>query len=728
MHPVIRMRLPWLSATLIALCGTSLPTHASDVVTVKVHNLASSAQNNTPFTFGHVFRPGDVPAGTDVVARRVSDGASIPLQVDKKASHNDGSLRHAVLTARVPLLNATEILSVGLAASARSTSRPAVQLTELLASSFSARVALQLGDKAYTADARNFLQNAGVAQQWLSGPLVSEWLVGGAVVDASGNPHPHLAAYFHVRAYAGLERVRVDVIIENGWTFKPSPTMFSYGATIRIGGRTLYTGAIRHNHHARWRKTFWWGSEPEIYVEHDKDYLQATGAVPRYPDLRPSEDYLNSMRQGSTPMAHGDLTQRFPLAGAQHQIGPLPRWTTAYVLSTDRRAFNNMLANDDHAGSYSVHYRDEAMERPVSIGDYPNLTTNFEDPAINGGIPVARGDNPNVADAAHQPSIGFVSYLVTGDYFYLEEMQFWSSWNHLNANPLPPYGYRKGAQGIFGVETRGQAWSLRNLAQAAYATPDDHPYKQLLVASVHQNIDHNESLYSSNPAANRLGALKSYSGYDLFAPWMDDFYTWTMGYLVDLGFDARELRGWKARFPVGRMGIRDYCYIKASTYRLIVGPDNNHWWPDFATLYQQNFGRLNDCPERAAMDGYPEEPDGYPANLRPALAVAVDAHVPGATEAWERLVTSSVQPDFSDYANWAVVPRGRRVGPLDGGSGGNNPGEGVNGGGGVRNESSGSGAFDLPSLIYLALAAVFVAVRRNRRCTYAGRIPGRASW
>lgn len=686
--------LRFVAVVLCATGASSMRAQASDIVTVKIHNLASSAQTEVPITFGQVFKPGDVPTGAEIVARRVSDGASIPLQVDKKATHHDGSLRHAVLTARLPRLGAWETLGLALAPSAHETSDPSVRLTDLLASSFSTRVALRLNGKTYTADARGSLRRASAGDQWLSGPLVSEWIVGGPLKDGSGNLHPHLAAYFHVRAYAGLDQVLVDTVIENGWTFVKNSADFTYDATIAVGGREVYTADhLKHHHHARWHKSFWWGNTPSVYVNHDSDYLQATGAVPEYLNLTPSETYLERMRQESVPMAHGDLTQYFPTTGAQDQIGPLPRWTALYIVTGDRRAFNSMLANDDSAGSYGVHYRDENTGRPISIADHPHVSISHGD--YSPLVSVPSGENPNVPDDAHQPSIAFLSYLLTGNYYYLEEMQFWTSWNQFEYHSE----YRQHDKGILGVQVRGQAWTFRNLGQAAYATPDNHPYKAHLVASVGHNLSYNETLYSSNPSANQLGALRSYDGHIEFSPWMDDFYTWSMGYLVDLGFDAVEMRNWKARFPVGRMGVTDYCYIHASAYRLKVGPDSDTWWPDFATLYRQNFGDTGDCPLGAEMEGYSDSPAGFPSNLRPALAAAVDARVPGAKAAWERLAATAVQPDYSDYPNWAVVPREMSVGLVDDGSGNASDGDG-------GNRTGGSGATDALSLLWLVVAAI----------------------
>ena len=57
----------------------------------------NSLHADAPVTFGHVFAQGDVPSGTSVEARSGA-GALLPTQVDAKAFHADGSLRHAVIT------------------------------------------------------------------------------------------------------------------------------------------------------------------------------------------------------------------------------------------------------------------------------------------------------------------------------------------------------------------------------------------------------------------------------------------------------------------------------------------------------------------------------------------------------------------------------------------------------------------------------------------------------
>jgi hypothetical protein len=634
------------------------PPVGSAITSITVVNQSTAALTQVPVTFGEVFRDGDIPPGASLSAS-LADGTRLPLQVDAKTTHADGSLRNAVLSTRVPSLASGSTIQVKLNSAATPLAGSAVQLSELLATSFDAEVDLTLAGTKYSATARSLLQSGANLKQWLSGPLASEWIVGGPVKSSAGTPHPHLTAYFHVRAYrapgGGVDRVRVDTVVENGWTEVTGPATFNYTAQILVGGQSVYSQTVSHYDHSRWHKQFWWPGAPAIAVEHDTAYLQSTLAVPGYANVKPTDAYLSGLMQSATPMGHGDLTQYFPDTGAQNQIGPLPLWAANYITSgADPRAYRNLLANDDSAGSYSVHYRDETTGYPVSIGDHPTLSLQTD-----GDLPTVSGSNPNTADNAHQPSIGFLSYLLTGDYYYMEEMQFWSSWDELWMNS----DYRQQAKGIFGSQVRAQAWSLRNLAQSAYATPDSHPLKAQLVASVGYNIANYEANYSANSGANKLGAVASYDGYQAFAPWMDDFLTWTLAYVVDLGFDARPIRDWKFMFPIGRMGTTDYCYKEASAYHLQTGTSDTSWYPDFKTLYSANFGANTSCPDGATMDGYPDSPTGYPSNLRPALVAAVEANAPGASTAWSRFLNSAVQPNFTNMPVWALVPRTATAAP-----------------------------------------------------------------
>jgi hypothetical protein len=63
---------------------------------------SSEEQYNVPVTFGQPFVVGDVPPAASIVT--VSGTSIIPSQMDVKARHADGSVRHAIITLMVPHL------------------------------------------------------------------------------------------------------------------------------------------------------------------------------------------------------------------------------------------------------------------------------------------------------------------------------------------------------------------------------------------------------------------------------------------------------------------------------------------------------------------------------------------------------------------------------------------------------------------------------------------------
>ncbi|MEO6801037.1 MAG: hypothetical protein ABI178_13960, partial [Rhodanobacter sp.] len=224
--------------TAYAACALLLgaaQAHAATAVTDSVVSQTTQTQSNIPVTFGQVFKDGDIPRNATVTA--TLGGRPVTLQVDAKATHADGSLRHAVLTVMVPsLAGNTKIPLVLSAAPAFGGASPFVTPSQLLATSYDTWVSLNIGGKTYKANARALLQAADTTKacaswgsqcnQWLSGPLASEWVVNGPVTAADGKIEPNLRVQFAVRAYAGptpgsVGYVHTDVIVENSSAYAP---------------------------------------------------------------------------------------------------------------------------------------------------------------------------------------------------------------------------------------------------------------------------------------------------------------------------------------------------------------------------------------------------------------------------------------------------------------------------------------------------------------------------
>ena len=672
------------------------PVSGQTITTIEVSSTVTdgSSQSNVPITFGQVFKEGDVPSGK-TIAGRLSDGTPIRLQADHKAAHNDGSLRHAVITAILPTLTSTnpQTVELVLADSAESGAGPTV--SDLLKTNFDTSVTLTLGGETYSTSAKALLQNAAVSL-WLDGPLVKEWHVATPLKKADGTAHPHLTARFYVRAFTGLTAARVSVIVENNWTFTPSPQNFSYDLSVRVGGKEVESVTpVTHYHHARWYREYWWNTAPSVSLRHSTSYLIATKSIPNYDQsltvpsaaLTATENESNKSVSEQGYMHIGLALAYMPTTGGRSDIGPIPQWTAQYLLSMDPRAKRAMLSTAQGSGSWPIHFRDESTGYPIRLDQDtdrdPNpavtnkhitLHSNFDS---RGPLPVPRCANndsslcatPYAPDTAHQPALTYVPYLVTGDYFYLEELQFWAAWNPLGTG-AEYHGYEKGL--LSWDQVRAQAWSLRTLGETAFITPDEHPLKNYFVQQLEFNyIDYRDNNLT-NPNANKLGWLRSGNNMEAVAPWMDDFFTWVTGHLVELGFSSyKPLLNWKALFPVGRMTAPGYCWIHGSVYQMKTGNNaTGEVFENFAKIYTETVDpTIASLPCAGAemaqklglrvgeMVGYSASATGFPSNMQPALAAAVDSRISKAAEAWTTFQARSVKPDYASDPQWAILPR-----------------------------------------------------------------------
>jgi hypothetical protein len=708
---------------------------AATLVTDTVISQARGTQNHVATTFGQVFKEGDVPRGSDLVA--TFDGRPVPLQVDAKATHADGSLRHAVLSVALPSLAGKASVPLSLStqpAPPTSALAAPVSLAQVLATDYNAAVAFDMGGKTYAADARAVLQQASKTtckpwnrqcDLWLSGPLVSEWVVNAPVTAADGTENPNLRVFFAVRAYAGatpgtVGNIRTDIIVENSAAFAPQ-SQPQYTATLTSGTASYTSPALTQYAYTRWHKQLWWNNaQPRVYLQQDTQYIQASKAVSRYMPLTPDESFLAGLRQDCAPLDHCDQSQAMGTTGAQASIGPLPRWTSVYIIHPDVRAYRWMLANTDALGAYSFHYRDEQTGQPVSIQKRPYVTVvdwSWASQAAKGTSTTAaayRTDllqncvnnavvstcktgyygtgNPNLWDDAHQPSAAFVPYMVTGDYYYMSELAFSASYNELMSNEA----YRGFSRGLIDVahgQVRAKAWVLREMADAAWLLPQTHPLKSEFIADVENSLADWNAKYTDNPNANALGLMDNGAIYSInggqknaMAPWQHNFLTWSAGHATELGFTgAAAFRDWLAKFEIGLMtdwlhdAGRGFCWLQASAYNIQVKDAAGQWLPLYSAVYAATYppllGLSCNSPAMVAgaaklarrpwktsqMAGYPESPTGFPANLQIGLAVAADTTLPNAHAAWRLFESRSAKPPvrngYNNYPNFAVIPR-----------------------------------------------------------------------
>ncbi|HET7314994.1 hypothetical protein [Salinisphaera sp.] len=707
--------LRWLSllvlvAVFAAWAGSAFAAGDHPVVGLRLAHLDADCGGSAPVTFGQPFRDGDVPAGARIVVR---DGEHVlPTQTDVKARNPDGSVRHAVITVAAPCgIDSEDNLVI--AASSSGASSPALDLNDVLESGFDSRATFNIDGERWHLSARDLLARIAHAggcgqvselycRHWLDGPLAGEWVVGAPPVDASGKPHPDLMVFFAVRAYgpAPVDTVRVDTVVENDWAYAPDPHNLKYSAIVSVPGQPPYrVQSLTHYRQARWHHVSWWGqyaSQPWFAALNGR-YLQATPAVPSYQDIELSGEMLSQVRQACAPMDHCDVTPRMEATGAQPQIGPLPQWSSAYIVNPhDYRAYRWMLANSDALGAYSVHYRSKNTYQALSVARHPCATLIWPAetshckvaPHADDRLPHCEHDChlPLQAEPAHHGAPAYVAYLVTGDWYYEQELNFWADWVVFYQNQAYR-GYRKGL--VHDEQVRGQAWSLRTLGDAAWLLPDEAPLKTFFNQAVAHNIAWYNARYADNPQANPLGFLTN--GYAVIYPasgshsdtgvstWQLSFFTWAAGNLADMGFDgADRMRDYFSRFQLGLLTSPGFCPELASAYYLRVRETpNSPYFTTFSQVYDTTFPHLANIgcsPERlkralphktryddydypaGTMVGYPDSDTGFVANFQIGLASAVDTAGREGRHAWSWFMARPVRPDYRHAPQFGVVP------------------------------------------------------------------------
>jgi hypothetical protein len=655
-----------------------------EITNFKLENTSTTPLTNTPFSFGQVFVAGHLPAAGANVSLALADNTPLSCQIDVKATHGDGSVRHAIISGIIPQLAASATQTVTIRRAAPAPGLPAVSLPPSLPSA-----TLVIAGATYTATC------AGVAPDtWLAGPCASDYVFNVPFTGAGG-PHATLMAQFSVRRFS-TGQVRVDAVLEHCKAYL-STADITYDVTIVANGATVYskTGLV-HTPAARWKRTFWYGTAPALHIRHNTPYLIASRQIPNYDQsITIPESVLAGYATdlASTrfdPMGFGRFAAYMPTTGGRADIGLMPDSYVATVLSMDKRAKAMMLASADIGGSWPVCRRDDSSGPgrglPLSVVNFPysSVVGNPGDcinPATgkNEKLPILSSASQGVPDSSHQPAIYYLPYLLTGDFFYLEGLHFYGTFNHYQDNPY----YRDFAKAhVRADQVRGQGWSMRTLAECAAITPEGHPLKSHFQTWYTNNISWFVARYPDGND-NTLGIITN--GYALgytvngqantgMAPWMDDFFTQAIGHGIELlgNSEARRLLLWKAKFQLGRLLDPAVCIQDCSTYALGVRTTSTA--PFFATLAecfawtvpaaQQQYPC--NSPQRLALTpgllpgdigGYPGSTEGYAADYQPALAVAVDSGYPGGATAWAKFMARPTKPDYGYEPQFAIVPR-----------------------------------------------------------------------
>jgi hypothetical protein len=608
-------------------------------------------------TFGQVLPEGAAQDSLQV--------GSLPTQTDIKTLWPDGSIKFAVVTADIP---ATGMYALHEAAPLTGGFVPRAP---------DVAVNFDIGGTTYAA----VPPAMPTTDLWLSGPLVVESRALVSPVGLLGQPHPFLDVVFDVRSYANGQH-RVDVTVENDLDVAAATTV-TYNVAITINGSNRFQQSnVTHYYLTRWREVFGVHLQPAA-VRLDLNPFYQAGALPQYLSSAVPNvvDDLNDPAPTAYPWATqpafnilqgGDLDYYMPDHGGRPELGPYPAWVAKYLTYQNGQERAYLMKNGDLAGSWPVHVQEpDGAGNPsgtlVSIDQSPDYWLDPRAPAGDkpAGTPLPDPQylhfgptdpalqSPLVPDNAHVPSLAYVPYLLTGDRYYADEMQFWADYALLKTSPQEG---RNGSEGLLGPgnEVRGFGWTLRNLADAAAYLPDGDPYKAYFAQKVENNLQ-----WLDNWAANNTGPL----GVAWIRPsmfegdpqnqqvwmklWGYDYLAWAIGHANQAGFTGGE--NWLTPFLTFEVSLYtspDWNPADGAPYAIAVGANNSDGSVTYYTSLAQVYANTFTNPDATAPLSY------YGPITRIILEMAANDSLAGATDALaylNPLVTPylSRQPEFA---------------------------------------------------------------------------------
>jgi hypothetical protein len=422
---------------------------------------------------------------------------------------------------------------------------------------------------------------------------------------------------------------RAEVVFELGRIFTQSKpaNLDAYRVTIIRGDKTLsVTDVPRHFWFSRWR---WQSAQRPVSVKTAD--LMAKGLLPHYDDRVNGGVPRATRPQTYQIMGLAGIFHAFGAGGERDEIGPVTEQQADYICTGRSSALATLLAQAEAAGTVPWHYRDEHTGAPIDKIRYPAATVYSRD---TGQPFIALADTGIAPDSAHQPALGYVPFLLTGDPYHLETLQFQATFNEVEGP-----GNMKMNIG----QVRAHAWNMRTLGEAANVTPDATPkwllprgyFRELLNRQrdwlMHTFVQSSETVRTVfRSSTQAFGVYKDgpLEPGTYIAPWQEEFHAFIFGWIVQMGFsDWEPIFRWKIGSTIARTnGKSGWVRARCTPYHMgLRTHEGSPWVRSWAECWELNLPHektpVTD-PDRLfpGSGGYDVS---YPSYTRGALAIAV---------------------------------------------------------------------------------------------------------
>ncbi|HEX4949115.1 MAG TPA: BACON domain-containing protein [Blastocatellia bacterium] len=701
---------------------------------ITIKEKAGVTTSQYPIQIGRPFVPGEIPN----FPQAVLSGTPLTTQADVKSRWSDGSVKHAILSFYLPTLAANSTVTVSFVNQTSGNNTGFLAKTDMLANAydFDAATALTSGSTTVSASARTLLSNDKF-EYWLKGSVMTSVIIADHSTARTGDigfdAYKSFRPIFHATFWPGINKIKVRFIGEIANTEALQDQL--YALALKLGStapQTVYSKtAVNHIAASRWTKEFWLGgAPPPIEINHNLAYLAKTRIVPNYDTSRVipeaalteaySDPYVGWSVVAKDLYDPGNLMKYMASTGGRDEIGPYPTWTVRWLYSGDKRVADQTFGNAQLSAAFPVHFREgnsnkvfdnngtTALGRVLSIKARPtvflnsgNYFINFEYTAPADKItPVGpMTDDGWWPDGAHQPDFHSPLYLLTGDYFYLEEMYFWASWGAAYTSPGTDVYWGRGptpdSGGIQG-EVRGDAWLFKNRVQAAFLAPDGAPEKNYFTKLTNDAIAIWEGAIGLTGTPNQGNAnwnwgntyatrkygdhgvpttppLRYWEEGGTVYAWSEDvdpakatnrtphwqhaFLIYSLGHAKNLGFSTGGLLSWLAPLTIGQLTDPGYDPYIVAAYQMpsVRLMDNCYYslWPDNRQGFLNSYNPQTDFLNQLNQDVN----HGYPYVAMTGAAYA--ANEPGGSAAWA-FMQQQVMPSplLNNNPKWAILPLG----------------------------------------------------------------------
>lgn len=510
-------------------------------------------------SFGMVFAPGSVLPGQMISA--LVGGVAGSAQMDVKTTYADGSVKMAVLTAERPNLSPGASAAIILTATPGQAAPTALDMVNGLAGH---QAIIVLGG-AGTIDVLAALRDAlahGTASFWQQGALVSQ-----ARVEIDGAGSQRIVIDVAVFAHGGIT---LDVQIANDGAMGPSGGRVAQDVSIILDGRQVAHETLDQGQYQNWHAGFSSDGanggqglgDPAagwLNIRHDIAALEATGAVANY---NLSGGVAESLLQGyaaaaqapgwEAPLGTHGVATYMPGTGGRSDIGFTTAPNAAWLISQDPRAAALAIGQAETASAVPWHMWDARHDTWLGTNTDPAL---WIDPRATTALTQAPdGRTGWTLDSAHQPDLSFVPYVLTGERWMLDNLQAQAAWNILAQWPVSRGGDTDLV--VRGNQVRGAAWSLRQIDEAAWASPDGSPEHTYFAAASAANWSWLVAQIPSWTA--QQGEVHGWLPGDYgtpgaLPPWQQDYFASTAIAAARHGnADAATFLEWEANFLIGR--------------------------------------------------------------------------------------------------------------------------------------------------------------------------------